>query len=1026
MALHSAAVLSTKGQIGVRGLKTSGNRLTAGPGSLTEALNCFITSRDTLSTRRGQETQIWFQGGLSNANGYIDGDSTDAASNRAKELYQWGTALFCNYTGSGGYKLASFSAFATSPVRALVGSYTPPNPTRLRMKFAQLAQSLYWTTDAGLYALDVVGGTARAAGLRRQIIDGLDADSTSTRLTGNVSATGSWFAKNQTVAGRAVLGFVDTNNVVHESAASQRVIVVNPNDVTVAIGGLVRNTNVVTATVAAHKFRVGDKLNLTLTGGDVGNFDTTDNVVTAVTSTTIKWAETAANYVNVADVTITSGTKSIQWTVELTADATAGRFIRIYRTDEAAGEAVDPGDECFLAYERVITSTDVSNGYIQITDTTPADFLGDPLDSNANSGEGLLGVNERPPLCDDLCAWDGRLWGGKTTDLHRLSMRLLGTGSPNSLQNGDYIALNTLAYKGFTAGSSGYFQIHDAYFPTVNVDKTCDEFAMIATATQGFDLGKEHDGDTGLGEILVTQITPASTMALDSSGAISAIYAATTRTTAFGDRLATLKPITAANTSRAASTVTVRCSTHGFTQGQVIMLAYDKGGAGVDTNFPPGLKTVASVVDANNFTYTESGSAVTLSGATSYFAYATTYKSSNNPQPVRFTRSGLPEAWPLANTLGGLPDGADVLRIAPSGTGYSLLIFLKDGAIYRVSGEYPYVVRRLDDTASLVAADSLVPHAGRLHALTTQGICAITEAGVAVLGADVEDITRVVVNGIASGALDSSLVFGTSYESERQYMLSMPQEVAGSPGTITSTVYQSLAYNSLSGDFARESWQRTCGLVFRGRDLLVMGDALSNMLRIERKALTYTDYADAKQTCVVSGSQSSVSTVTIQAIATAPTAGDILTVYGTPYRVTGGTTTTVIISGTVSVSNLDPIYLFRSYQTQFTFTPDPGGAPGIEKRWREVQMHFGRNSFGTITATFTNERGASGTVTSTDSSFAIGTVDSDTLVRRIAVPQAVQMCAALIVTVTMQEAWSFFDLYGISATSEPVSERTGK
>ena len=45
-------------------------------------------------------------------------------------------------------KLSSFATWATSPSYAAVGSYAPPDPTVMRMKFAEMAQSLYWTTDA--------------------------------------------------------------------------------------------------------------------------------------------------------------------------------------------------------------------------------------------------------------------------------------------------------------------------------------------------------------------------------------------------------------------------------------------------------------------------------------------------------------------------------------------------------------------------------------------------------------------------------------------------------------------------------------------------------------------------------------------------------------------------------------------------------------------------------------------------------------------------------------------------------------
>ena len=289
--------MATTGKIGVKGMKPTGNELTLPPGSLTDTFGMGFPASGVVRQMRGMTGSV-----------YVDNDSTDANTNRPRELYQWGAHLLCNYTGSGGYRLSRFSNFATSPVYGNVGSYAPPDPNTLRMKFAELAKCLLWTTDAGLFILDSITGAARSAGLVEPLVYLFDPDGGGgTRLSGNPSASGSWFAKNQTVAGRATCCKRDANDRIIESPPSGRVVVVNPNDVTLAIGALVRNANVVTATVAAHKFRVGDVVDLVLTGGDVGNFDATNNVITAVTATTIVWAETAANYTSVAAVTITSG-----------------------------------------------------------------------------------------------------------------------------------------------------------------------------------------------------------------------------------------------------------------------------------------------------------------------------------------------------------------------------------------------------------------------------------------------------------------------------------------------------------------------------------------------------------------------------------------------------------------------------------------------------------------------------------------------------------------------------------------------
>lgn len=65
---------------------------------------------------------------------------------------------------------------------------------------------------------------------------------------------------------------------------------------------------------------------------------------------------------------------------------------------------------------------------------------------------------------------------------------------------------------------------------------------------------------------------------------------------------------------RAASTVTVTCTAHGYSVADVVYVL------STDPDFPSGVKTVATVPGANSFTYTETGNAVTGAGTftTSY------------------------------------------------------------------------------------------------------------------------------------------------------------------------------------------------------------------------------------------------------------------------------------------------------------------------------------------------------------------------------------------------------------------------
>lgn len=1002
--------MSTKGSIGIAGLKTSGNELQFQPGSLTQADNCMLPTKGVIQPRRGQKSPGIF----------IDNDAGDSGKNRAREMYQWGNHVFVNMrsSNSGVYSLGLFESFIGGGVTYhALGTQTPPDPTVMRMKFAALAKSAYWTTALGLYGIDSPANAARAAGVKAPLEFYQDPTASGlTGLTGNPNAIGSWMAANTAVAGRMVVGYKDANSVVHPSKPNGRTVIINPADVLAATGNIVILSNVVTATVLAHNFKVGDILNLSATDGGV--FTQTNNVVTAITSTTIVWAQAHANHTSGVDITLTSGAKSLQWICYLPAGLTTSNFVQLNRTSESISAATDPGDECFVAYERFLTATDIANGYVTISDTCPSSQLGAPLATNANTGDGVArGSNERPPLCRDVCVWDGKLWGAHTTDSHRLSMRLLGTGAPGGLQVNDVVCINAV---GFTFAS-----VFTQFLPSTNVLAEILTLALsyaIATGRTGTFLRNKM---TGLDDGTFGQMT------LEEDGVGGApLYAATSRASAFADRLATVVNVTEASSTRTGGNlVTITAPSHGFSSGDSVMLA--AGYLAGDVNFPAGVKGPITVTNTNVFTYAETGSNATMGGT--YFVYALTFKSDNNVQALRYSKPGQPEAWPLPFFPGGLPDGADPLRIRSSPDGYSLLVMLVNGDTYAISGQYPYSTRRVDGTASLVGADSLVEHGGSLYGLTTQGAATISAIGVGVVGRDVEEDTRALSTLLQAYPTSAAYIWAMPYESDRQYQLWLPL-VAGD-----ASAKSALVYGSMDAGWTKMSGARTCGFVAKGYDWAIFGDGATNQFIFEQKtfgASFYTSFYDGLSAVfTVNGSYTTIgSTVHVYEVSAAGvTAGDIIIIGGTYYRVTavGGFSNAdnsyITIDGSVSVNDLDAMTAYLHYVSTVTFAMEAAGIPGVEKAFREVQLHFGERLFPAIVVNFTNEKDQTAApVTVVDSTWTYGVPKTGPTTVRVDVPEMMQQSAMLKVSLTLPVVFSYFKLLGYSATSQAGSEKTGR
>jgi hypothetical protein len=163
-------------------------------------------------------------------------------------------------------------------------------------------------------------------------------------------------------------------------------------------------------------------------------------------------------------------------------------------------------------------------------------------------------------------------------------------------------------------------------------------------------------------------------------------------------------------------------------------------------------------------------------------------------------------------------------------------------------------------------------------------------------------------------------------------------------------------------------------------------------------------------------------------MSTALGAGDLIRITGTERRVVSATTTTVTIGTAVTVSNGQSMTYRRRFAPSVTFAVEAGGMPGVEKKFRELQLHFGRRHIETMTVTFKSEHNDTSTshVSVTPNDFVLGTQMNRPSTCRVEVPTAMKSAALLTVTISTDEAYAFFDLLGYSVTFEAMSERTGK
>lgn len=162
---------------------------------------------------------------------------------------------------------------------------------------------------------------------------------------------------------------------------------------------------------------------------------------------------------------------------------------QIYRTlvnfqDTPSGTPVSPGDTEFLVYESSPTSTDLLNGYIQITDNTPDSQVGAALYTNATQ-ETASQANAQPPICMDMCVFNGMAIYANTTQAQQMQVNLVGT---STFVNGHTISFafaNTAFNFSLTANdttetiSTGTFKFYTSGSSAANVQNTAQSICRV-------------------------------------------------------------------------------------------------------------------------------------------------------------------------------------------------------------------------------------------------------------------------------------------------------------------------------------------------------------------------------------------------------------------------------------------------------------------------------------------------------------------------------------------------------------------
>jgi hypothetical protein len=442
----------------VLGLYVGPNQL-EGPqdGAYQSLQNCVIKDKDVVEPRFGVST--------STAAAFGGANSDKRVSVVHPSSLSTGFVIAGTGTGANLYSTLVSTALATN---------VPPPESWLKTRFADARGRCYFTSDAGLKRIDSDSSVAAAGGLQPITGGG--------QLGRTVYDSSGFLAANSACMYRALLVRKDALKTEIVGPPSGRAVIRCQSDRTINIGGAVRSGSTITVTTSvAHGFTGYATHLITWDAADTGAGEYTTGsyipiTTPSATTLTITDSFNSGAYSNTVAATITSGPAKVQITVYLDSGAAAGDIIRLYRSEQVTPATAQPSEDVYQVYEALLTSTNISNGYVTITDNTPEVLLGEPAYFSP-SVEGEAGSNEKPPRCVDVASVAGSLVGVNLRYPHTLDLRLLATGGSAGVVDGTTITITdgtspfTVTAENGTVGA-GEFQIHDGDTVARDIERT--------------------------------------------------------------------------------------------------------------------------------------------------------------------------------------------------------------------------------------------------------------------------------------------------------------------------------------------------------------------------------------------------------------------------------------------------------------------------------------------------------------------------------------------------------------------------
>ena len=431
------------------------------------------------------------------------------------------------------------------------------------------------------------------------------------------------------------------------------------------------------------------------------------------------------------------------------------------------------------------------------------------------------------------------------------------------------------------------------------------------------------------------------------------------------------------------------------------------------------------------------------------FQQALPVTSTNDSRPNRiyYSKFNQPEAVPLVNYIEVGSANQPINRIVPLRDG---VMVMKQDGVFRISNAAPpFTVTPIDYNVRILADNTAAELDNKVYFLSDQGVVALSDSDAQIMSFILD---KTIIENTSPDLFPNlkGVAWGQAYQSDRKYILSMPQVSDDYQAT------QQYVYNHLTQVWTRWTRETSCGIVFKRDGKLYLGSrALDNVspgsapginnnyLYQERKSFTNADYADNQYTAT-----STTNTYTKTLVILNPTLPNNIEVLpGWTVQQSSSGSTARIVSVNVGMVyttltmdqeqtwKLGDLIIYTPIYSEIETIQLDCDNPGMNKQFNEIVYIFSKQSFTQMSANLTSNtsgipaldiliptlRGGWGIDPWGPTPWG-GNPSGQGKIRRY-VPQAIQRAGWLYVNLSNAEAFTSFGWSGLQLYFKNTSTR---